>query len=106
MLTIESNSRTEKDCLYDHYKIHGNISLDDNTDDNGLKQIQLFKLHGSMSQKDRMDVFNKFRGADSDGSVLLCTDVAARGLDLPQVDWIVQVCETFDNANTRSGSLY
>ena len=56
-----------------------------------LKQIRMFKLHGSMSQKDRMDVFNKFRGADSDGSVLLCTDVAARGLDLPQVDWIVQV---------------
>ena len=58
---------------------------------NTLKQIKMFKLHGSMSQKDRMEVFNKFRGADSDGSVLLCTDVAARGLDLPQVDWIVQV---------------
>merc|ERR1719273_23803 len=52
--------------------------------------IKLFKLHGSMSQKDRMDVFKKFRGADSDGSILLCTDVAARGLDPPQVDWIVQ----------------
>ena len=86
-------------------KIHGNISSDDNTDDNRLKQIKMFKLHGSMSQKDRMDVFNKFRGADSDGSVLLCTDVAARGLDLPQVDWIVQVCEIFHNANTRSSPL-
>lgn len=57
-----------------------------------IKIIEMLKLHGSMSQKDRMDVFKKFRGADSDGSILLCTDVAARGLDLPQVDWIVQVC--------------
>jgi ATP-dependent RNA helicase DDX31/DBP7 len=33
-------------------------------------------------------VFSNFRDADS--GVLLCTDVAARGLDLPKVDWIVQ----------------
>ena len=50
--------------------------------------IELLKLHGSMTQKDRMDVFRTFR--DSTSGVLLCTDVAARGLDLPQVDWIVQ----------------
>ena len=56
-----------------------------------FKDIELFKLHGSMSQKDRMDVFKKFRGTESNGSILICTDVAARGLDLPQVDWIVQV---------------
>jgi ERCC4-related helicase len=50
--------------------------------------IELLKLHGSMTQKDRMEVFKTFR--DSASGVLLCTDVAARGLDLPQVDWIVQ----------------
>ena len=60
-----------------------------------FKQIRLFKLHGSMKQKDRLEVFKKFRGADSDGGILLCTDVAARGLDLPQVDWIVQVSIKF-----------
>jgi ATP-dependent RNA helicase DDX31/DBP7 len=50
--------------------------------------IPFMRLHGSMTQKDRMSVFNGFRKATS--GVLLCTDVAARGLDLPAVDWIVQ----------------
>merc|ERR1712130_644019 len=50
--------------------------------------IRLLRLHGSMKQGDRLRVFQEFRAATS--GVLLCTDVAARGLDLPQVDWIVQ----------------
>ncbi|XP_014251205.1 probable ATP-dependent RNA helicase DDX31 [Cimex lectularius] len=50
--------------------------------------VVYFKLHGNMTQTDRVEVFNKFRQSDS--GVLLCTDVGARGLDLPQVDWIVQ----------------
>ena len=29
--------------------------------------------------------------SSTSGAVLLCTDVAARGLDVPDVDWIVQV---------------
>ena len=52
------------------------------------ERISLFRLHGSMTQSERMSVFRSFRDASS--GVLLCTDVAARGLDLPQVDWIVQ----------------
>ena len=27
-----------------------------------------------------------------ESGLLLCTDVAARGLDIPGVDWIVQAC--------------
>merc|ERR1719225_1056913 len=50
--------------------------------------IRLLRLHGSMKQGERLKVFQEFRAATS--GVLLCTDVAARGLDLPQVDWIVQ----------------
>jgi ATP-dependent RNA helicase DDX31/DBP7 len=50
--------------------------------------IRLLQLHGSMKQTDRLRVFQEFRAASS--GVLLCTDVAARGLDLPAVDWIVQ----------------
>ena len=47
------------------------------------KSIKLLKLHGNMKQNERLSVFQDFRKSQS--GVLLCTDVAARGLDLPQV---------------------
>ncbi|XP_066509739.1 ATP-dependent DNA helicase DDX31-like [Hoplias malabaricus] len=50
--------------------------------------INFLRLHGNMQQEDRMEVFEEF--SKSNAGVLLCTDVAARGLDLPQVTWIVQ----------------
>lgn len=31
-----------------------------------------------------------FQFCNASEGILLCTDVAARGLDIPQVDWIVQ----------------
>ncbi|XP_075181052.1 ATP-dependent DNA helicase DDX31 [Anomaloglossus baeobatrachus] len=46
------------------------------------------RLHGGMAQEERTDVFQQFSGVRA--GILLCTDVAARGLDLPQVTWIVQ----------------
>lgn len=51
-------------------------------------EVELFKLHGNMSHSDRTEVFKSFRAAKS--GVLFSTDVAARGLDMPLVDWIVQ----------------
>ncbi|XP_077570422.1 ATP-dependent DNA helicase DDX31 isoform X1 [Stigmatopora nigra] len=53
-----------------------------------LSGNRFLRLHGNMPQEERSEVFQEFCG-DSCG-VLLCTDVAARGLDLPQVTWIVQ----------------
>uniref|UniRef100_A0A0B7AQR0 ATP-dependent RNA helicase n=1 Tax=Arion vulgaris TaxID=1028688 RepID=A0A0B7AQR0_9EUPU len=50
--------------------------------------LKLFRLHGEMPQKDRTQMFNEFSHATS--GVLLCTDVVARGIDLPYVDWIIQ----------------
>ncbi|XP_014086731.2 probable ATP-dependent RNA helicase pitchoune [Bactrocera oleae] len=45
-------------------------------------------IHGKQKQTKRTTTFFQFCNA-SEG-ILLCTDVAARGLDIPQVDWIVQ----------------
>ncbi|UYV62487.1 DDX31 [Cordylochernes scorpioides] len=49
---------------------------------------KFFRLHGNLTQKDRVEIFQKFSEAET--GVLICTDVASRGLDMPQVEWIVQ----------------
>ncbi|KAL0228715.1 hypothetical protein GEMRC1_013335 [Eukaryota sp. GEM-RC1] len=48
----------------------------------------VFSLHGKQKQQKRTQTFFTFQQANS--GILLCTDVAARGLDIPQVDWILQ----------------
>lgn len=53
-----------------------------------LDAILFQKLHGSMTQQDRSAVFKSFK--DAAAGVLMCTDVASRGLDMPKVKWIVQ----------------
>jgi ATP-dependent RNA helicase DDX55/SPB4 len=45
-------------------------------------------LHGKMVQKRREKAMERFRTFES--KVLLCTDVAARGLDVTDVNWVVQ----------------
>lgn len=45
-------------------------------------------LHGKMSQQKRLVVYDQF--CDSKAGVLFATDIAARGLDFPKVDWVVQ----------------
>ena len=54
----------------------------------GVQSPRLLRLHGNMKQAERLAVFQEFR--QEAGGVLLSTDVAARGLDLPAVDWILQ----------------
>ncbi|XP_062538912.1 probable ATP-dependent RNA helicase CG8611 [Armigeres subalbatus] len=53
-----------------------------------LPKVSFFKLHGKMTQIERSSVFKEFRAAKS--AVLLCTDVVARGIDVPSVDLVVQ----------------
>lgn len=44
-------------------------------------------LHGQMSQSARLGALNKFRSGSKD--ILVATDVAARGLDIPSVDLVL-----------------
>ena len=50
--------------------------------------LQVTSIHGKQKQSRRTATFLEFSKAES--GVLLCTDVAARGLDIPAVQWIVQ----------------
>ncbi len=62
----------------------------------------LFRLHGNIPHKERHEIISKFTNTNNKSkksSILITTDVAARGLNLPAVDWIVQYdppCETSD----------
>lgn len=51
--------------------------------------LPLKLLHGRMKQMPRLAVFHDF--CDATHAALFATDVAARGLDFPAVDWVVQV---------------
>ncbi|CAB3235766.1 unnamed protein product [Arctia plantaginis] len=50
--------------------------------------LPVMSIHGKQEQSQRTRTLFKFCNAES--GVLLCTDVAARGLDIPAVDWIIQ----------------
>lgn len=65
-----------------------------------LGAVPIYRLHGSMSQKERIASLHAFRelhdgtkrqGEPPKGGVLLCTAVASRGLDLPDVRSVVQM---------------
>lgn len=50
--------------------------------------LPVMNIHGKQKQTKRTATYYQFCNAET--GILLCTDVAARGLDIPQVDWIVQ----------------
>lgn len=51
--------------------------------------ISLLALYGTLHQLRRMEIYNTFCGKQF--AVLFATDIAARGLDFPAVDWVVQM---------------
>ena len=51
--------------------------------------VPLLHLHGKMNQAKRMALYYQF--CEKQEVVMFATDVAARGLDFPDVDWIVQM---------------
>ncbi|KAL7925730.1 DEAD domain-containing protein [Trichoderma austrokoningii] len=50
--------------------------------------IPLLHLHGRQKQIARLEITNRFTAAKT--SCLFATDVVARGIDFPAVDWVIQ----------------
>ncbi|PWZ01238.1 DEAD-domain-containing protein [Testicularia cyperi] len=85
----------------------GDNKQDEEDDDDGpiptsriselIPGVPIFRLHGSMSQQDRIKSLKGFASTKAEqeggfkGSILLCTSVASRGLDLPDVGCVIQL---------------
>lgn len=70
------------------------------------QQMPCEALHGDIAQAQREKTLGRFRKGDI--SVLIATDVAARGLDIPSVDLVVhydppQDSESFLHRSGRTG---
>ncbi|KAH1271185.1 ATP-dependent RNA helicase dbp7 [Aspergillus fumigatus] len=61
---------------------------------NPSNPVTLFRLHGSLPQNVRTSTLGAF-AKNKEASVLICTDVASRGLDLPNVDLVVEYDPAF-----------
>ncbi|XP_052508750.1 probable ATP-dependent RNA helicase DDX10 [Budorcas taxicolor] len=59
--------------------------------------VSLLALHGRQQQMRRMEVYNEF--VRKRAAVLFATDIAARGLDFPAVNWVLQF-DCPEDANT------
>jgi ATP-dependent RNA helicase DDX55/SPB4 len=55
------------------------------------KSTAIYSIHRKLRNR-RTTVIEQFRSevSTTTTTILLCTDIVARGIDLPDVDWVVQ----------------
>ncbi|XP_058835933.1 probable ATP-dependent RNA helicase CG8611 [Topomyia yanbarensis] len=85
---LDSDNENSSDEDEENMSESDSESETDSTETILLPNVSFLKLHGKMTQIERSSVFREFRSSKS--AVLLCTDVAARGIDVPSVDLVVQ----------------
>ncbi|PPR00743.1 hypothetical protein CVT24_000797 [Panaeolus cyanescens] len=68
-----------------------------------LLNVNAFPLHSQLEQRQRLKNLDRFKNTKN--SVLLATDIAARGLDIPAVDHVIhfQIPRTADTYIHRNG---
>lgn len=70
-----------------------------------LKEYDVVLLHGDMDQADRNKVITKFKRKEVE--IMVATDVAARGLDIPHIRTVVNydIARDIDTHTHRIGNL-
>ena len=68
--------------------------------------IKTITIHGDKVQKDRQDVMQQFKNGET--KVLIATDVSARGIDIPDIDYVINydlpdVAENYVHRVGRTG---
>ncbi|XP_023895181.2 DEAD-box ATP-dependent RNA helicase 17 isoform X1 [Quercus suber] len=81
------------DAVDFHYSLLSEFKFSPNTQpEEELRPLfirsKTFRLHGNMKQEDRRTTFQAFKTEKL--ALLLCTDVIARGVDIPKVRFIIQ----------------
>lgn len=61
------------------------------SDDISEGEVEIFSLHGKLEAKPRIKALGKFSDSYASKAVLFTTDVSARGLDIPDVDLVIQL---------------
>ena len=89
----EENSEQEEEKKQSPLSQHGTVAPA-TAFSNESNPVTLYKLHGSLPQHVRTTTLTSF-ARNRDPSVLICTDVASRGLDLPNVDLVVEYDPAF-----------
>lgn len=69
-------------------------------------QVSAETIHGDIPQKDRFNILNRFKSGEN--KVLITTDVTARGIDIPEVEYVVNydlpdVAENYVHRIGRTG---
>ncbi|KXT01778.1 hypothetical protein AC578_2013 [Pseudocercospora eumusae] len=67
-------------------RTHGTAAKSLSSADN---PFEVYRLHGSLQQATRTSTLKAF-SSSTEPAVLICTDVAARGLDLPSIDLVIE----------------
>ena len=80
-INYEQNSKNNKD------KSNPNPKKESSEKNINLFSQKTYKLHGKMKHDERKIVFNDFN--EDNTGILIATDVASRGLDFKDVDWII-----------------
>lgn len=84
----EEEEKAEEEGKATIKDIHASTDNDEIGGYSPFLKCPVFRTHGNVEQIDRAKTISKFTAAKK--AVLFCTDVAARGLDIPNVNVIIQ----------------